>query len=211
MHCEGCASQVSHCLKGYDGVAQVKTEIVNSKVTVSGNFDDPVKILQRVQKKFSKNAELISPKPNPKQEQKKELQQNKESAPQIKTITLKMNMHCEGCVHEIKRGIEKIKGIQTAEPDRSKSTVVVRGVMDDPPKLVEKIKKKLGKHAELLSQTTEKGKDNKDKDNDNKKKNNKNGDGDGIKIFSYPPQYSTQHNYPSQIFSDENVHSCSIM
>lgn len=82
----------------------------------------------------------------------------------------------------------------------------------DPPKLVEKIKKKLGKHAELLSQTTEKGKDNKDKDNNNKKKNNnKNEDGDGIKIFSYPPQYSTQHNYPSQIFSDENVHSCSIM
>lgn len=60
------------------GVEQIKTDIVNSKVTVSGKFDDPVKILQRVQKKFSKNAELISPKPNPKQEQKKEPQQNKE-------------------------------------------------------------------------------------------------------------------------------------
>lgn len=76
----------------------------------------------------------------------------------------------------------------------------------DPPKLVEKIKKKLGKHAELLSQTTEKGKDNKDKDN-----NKKNQGSDGNNIFSYPPQYSAQHVYPSQIFSDENVHSCSIM
>ncbi|KAG7580448.1 Heavy metal-associated domain superfamily [Arabidopsis suecica] len=206
MHCEGCASQVSHCLRGYDGVEQIKTEIGDNKVVVSGKFDDPLKILRRVQKKFSKNAELISPKPNPKQDQKKEPQQKKESAPEIKTAILKMNMHCEGCVHEIKRGIEKIKGIQSVEPDRSKSTVVVRGVMD-PPKLVEKIKKKLGKHAELLSQTTEKGKDN----NNNNKNNHKNEDSDGNKIFSYPPQYSSQHAYPSQIFSDENVHSCSIM
>ncbi|KAL1211449.1 Heavy metal-associated isoprenylated plant protein 8 [Cardamine amara subsp. amara] len=209
MHCEGCASQVSHCLKGYDGVEQIKTEIGDNKVVVSGKFDDPMKILRRVQKKFSKNAELIFPKPNPKQDQKKEPQQKKDSTPQIKTAILKMNMHCEGCVHEIKRGIEKIKGVQTAEPDRSKSMVVVRGVMD-PPILVDKIKKKLGKHAELLSQSTEKSKDNKDKDSNNKN-NNKNEDCDGNKIFSYPPQYSVQHVYPSQIFSDENVHSCSIM
>ncbi|EOA29554.1 hypothetical protein CARUB_v10015807mg, partial [Capsella rubella] len=205
MHCEGCASQVSNCLRGYDGVEQIKTEIGNDKVVVSGKFDDPMKILRRVQKKFSKNAELISPKPNPKQDQKKEPQPKKETTPQIKTVILKMNMHCEGCVHEIKRGIEKIKGVQTVEPDRAKSTVVVRGVMD-PPKLVEKIKKKLGKHAELASQTTEKN-----KDNNNNKNTNKNEDSDGNRIFSYPPQYSSQHAYPSQLFSDENVHSCSIM
>nr|VDD47502.1 unnamed protein product [Brassica oleracea] len=211
MHCEGCASQVSHCLRGYDGVEQIKTEVGENKVVVSGKFDDPVKILRRVQKKFSKNAELISPKPNLNQDQKKEQQQKKESTPQIKTAILKMNIHCEGCVNEIKRGIEKIKGIQTAEPDRSKSMVVVRGVMD-PPKLVEEIKKKLKRHAKLVSQNTEKGKGNNDKEsNNNNKGNKKNEDSDGNTIFSYPPQYSAQHNYPSQIFSDENVHSRSIM
>lgn len=106
---------------------------------------------------------------------------------------------------------DKLKGIQTAEPDRSKSMVVVRGVMD-PPKLVEEIKKKLKRHAELVSQNTEKGKGNNDKEsNNNNKGNKKNEDSDGNTIFSYPPQYSAQHNYPSQIFSDENVHSCSIM
>ncbi|KAG5399331.1 hypothetical protein IGI04_021145 [Brassica rapa subsp. trilocularis] len=188
MHCEGCASQVSHCLRGYDGVEQIKTEVGENKVVVSGKFDDPVKILRRVQKKFSKNAELISPKPNPNQDQKKEQQQKKESTPQIKTAILKMNIHCEGC-----------------------SMVVVRGVMD-PPKLVEEIKKKLKRHAELVSQNTEKGKGNNDKEsNNNNKGNKKNEDSDGNTIFSYPPQYSAQHNYPSQIFSDENVHSCSIM
>ncbi|CAN8269747.1 unnamed protein product [Cochlearia groenlandica] len=232
MHCQGCASQVSHCLKGFHGVEQIKTEIGENKVVVTGKFEDPVKILKRVQKKFSKNAVLISPKPNPNQDHnKKEPPQppkKETTTPQIKTITLKMNMHCEGCVDDIKRGIEKIKGILTAEPDRSKSTVVVKGVIDEPPKLVEKIKKKLGKHAEILSQNTEKpkDKDNKEKDNNNNKNNNKdnykkdnnnnnnkdkNKDSDGHMIFSYPPQYSHQHNYPSQLFSDENVHSCSIM
>lgn len=47
-------------------------------MVVSGKFDDPIKILRRVQKKFSKNAELISSKPNPNQDQKKEPQQKKE-------------------------------------------------------------------------------------------------------------------------------------
>ncbi|KAF3552592.1 hypothetical protein DY000_02003546 [Brassica cretica] len=69
-------------------------------------------------------------------------------------------------------------GVQTVEPDQSKSTVVVQGAMN-PPELVEKIKKKLGRHVELLSQNTEKGKANKDKEN-----NNKNEDSDGNTIIS---------------------------
>lgn len=64
----------------FEGVEQIKTEVGENKVVVSGKFDDPVKILRRVQKKFSKNAELISPKPNPNQDQKKEQQQKKEVA-----------------------------------------------------------------------------------------------------------------------------------
>ncbi|KAF2579737.1 hypothetical protein F2Q68_00002578 [Brassica cretica] len=70
-------------------------------------------------------------------------------------------------------------GVQTVEPDQSKSTVVVQGAMN-PPELVEKIKKKLGRHVELLSQNTEKGKANKDKEN-----NNKNEDSDGNTIISF--------------------------
>lgn len=54
------------------------TQIEDNKVVVSGKFDDPMKILQRVQKKFSKNAELISPKPNSNPDQKKKPEQKKE-------------------------------------------------------------------------------------------------------------------------------------
>lgn len=67
-------------LIAYEGVEQIKAEVGENKVVVSGKFDDPVKILRRVQKKFSKNAELISPKPNLNQDQKKEQQQKKEVA-----------------------------------------------------------------------------------------------------------------------------------
>lgn len=85
------------------------------------------------------------------------------------------------------------------------SRVTVRGVFD-PPKLVEIIKKRLGKHVEIVKQEhAEKG----SQDKSNKKDTE--GEKGGNIVFQYPPQYSTQHIYPNQMFSDENVFSCSIM
>jgi len=41
--------------------------------------NDPSKVLERLQKKYSKNVELISPKPKPKSEnQQKNIQEKKE-------------------------------------------------------------------------------------------------------------------------------------
>lgn len=91
----------------------------------------------------------------------------------------------------------------TAEVDMEKSTVTVRGTLE-PQKLIEDIIKRLGKHVEMLKQEveTEKGKSN---DNSNGKEL------EATNMYHYPPQYSLQHVYPSQIFSDENVFSCSTM
>jgi hypothetical protein len=86
------------------------------------------------------------------------------------------------------------------------SRVTVRGVFD-PPKLVENIKKRLGKHVEIVKQEhAEKGQDKGNKKDTEGEKGEKGGN-----MFQYPPQYSTQHIYPNQMFSDENVFSCSIM
>lgn len=41
-------------------------------MTVKGKKADPLKVLERVQKKCSRNAELISPKPKPENKDKKE-------------------------------------------------------------------------------------------------------------------------------------------
>ncbi|XP_022775668.1 heavy metal-associated isoprenylated plant protein 8 [Durio zibethinus] len=198
MHCEGCADKIFNCLKGFEGIEEVKTDVKGDKVIVKGPKADPLKVLERVKKKYSRNAELISPKPKPKANDKQELQ--KKAEPQIKVVVLKMYMHCEGCANDIKKGIQKMEGILNVEPDMKKSTVTIRGNFD-PPKLVKTITKQLGKHAEIVGERSH------DKEN---VKDNKKGKGEEI-IFHYPPQYSVQHIYPAQIFSDENIFSCSIM
>lgn len=86
-----------------------------------------------------------------------------------------------------------------------KSTVTIKGDFD-PPKLVRTITKQLGKYAEIVENVKEKEEE-KEKEKGNKKK----GKEEEIIIFQYPPQYSTHHIYPSQILSDENIFSCSIM
>ncbi|PQQ09548.1 heavy metal-associated isoprenylated plant protein 3-like [Prunus yedoensis var. nudiflora] len=95
-------------------------------------------------------------------------------------------------------------GVLNVEANRESSRVTVRGVVD-PPKLIEFIKKKLGKHAEVVKQEQGGGGD-KGQGKDNKK-----GPEAGEIVFQYPPQYSNQHFYPNQAFSDDNPFACSIM
>ncbi|OMO57100.1 hypothetical protein CCACVL1_26006 [Corchorus capsularis] len=63
MHCEGCALKVFNCLKAFEGVEEVKTEWKGNRVIVKGEKADPLKVLERVKKKYSRNAELLYPKP----------------------------------------------------------------------------------------------------------------------------------------------------
>ncbi|KAK8691575.1 hypothetical protein V6N13_075080 [Hibiscus sabdariffa] len=72
MHCQGCASQVSDCLKGFQGVEEVETDIGGDRVKVKGQKADPFKVLERIKKKYSRNAELISPIPKLKSNDHKE-------------------------------------------------------------------------------------------------------------------------------------------
>lgn len=71
-------------------------------------FNDPTKVLERLKKKFSKNVELISPIPKPENKQKKGAE--KKEQVKVKTVVLKMYMHCEGCVTDVTRQIEKMEG-----------------------------------------------------------------------------------------------------
>ncbi|KAG8639950.1 hypothetical protein MANES_13G008700v8 [Manihot esculenta] len=195
MHCEGCRRKVFNCLRGFDGIEDIVVDNANQKVIVKGKSIDPMKIVGRLQKKYSRNVELISPKPKPNDEYKEEEVQEKQQ-PKVKTIVLKMNMHCEGCAHDIKRNIGRMEGIMFVEPDMENSLVVIRGLFD-PPKLIEKITKRLGKHVEIVEEESfeEKKKEKKYKE----------------EIMVYPPHYNFHYVDPSLFFSDENVFSCSIM
>ncbi|MED6203306.1 hypothetical protein PIB30_114211, partial [Stylosanthes scabra] len=64
------------------GVEEVSADSKGSKVVVKGKAADPVKVLQRLQKKSGKKVELISPLPKPQQEGKKEQEPTEKEEPQ---------------------------------------------------------------------------------------------------------------------------------
>ncbi|XP_030940880.1 heavy metal-associated isoprenylated plant protein 7 [Quercus lobata] len=183
MHCEGCARKVRRCLKGFEGVEDVITDCKISKVVVKGEKADPLKVLERVQRKSHRQVELISPIPKPKAEEEKKPEEaekpkpeEKKEEPQIITVVLKVHMHCEACAQEIKKRILKMKGVESAEPDLKSSEVTVKGVFD-PPKLVEYVYKRTGKHAVIVKQEPEKKDKEESKDGKEEKKAEEGGGG----------------------------------
>ncbi|CAN0905992.1 Heavy metal-associated isoprenylated plant protein 7 [Linum grandiflorum] len=86
MHCEGCARKVRRCLKGFDGVEDVTTDCKSSKVVVKGEkaAADPLKVLERIQRKSHRQVELISPIPKPPSEDKAEDEKPKPPAEEPK-------------------------------------------------------------------------------------------------------------------------------
>ncbi|TYJ36875.1 hypothetical protein E1A91_A05G338500v1 [Gossypium mustelinum] len=200
MHCEGCVSKVINCLKGFEGIEEVKTDMKSNRVVVKGQKADPLKVLERIKKKYSTNVELISPKPKiiPNDHKVQELPRKQE---------LQINIHCEGCANDIKKCIEKMKGILNVEADMKKSMVRITGSLD-ASNIAETIRRRLGKHVEVVAVESKDKKTNNDKGNEN---SNKKGEEEKIVVLNYPPQYSAQNICPNQIFSNENIFSCSIM
>ncbi|KAG6485738.1 hypothetical protein ZIOFF_054303 [Zingiber officinale] len=82
MHCEGCARKVKRSLKGFDGVEDVTADCRTHKVVVKGKkaAEDPMKVVQRVQKKTGRKVELLTPLP-PAKPEKKEDEQKEEEKP----------------------------------------------------------------------------------------------------------------------------------
>ncbi|KAH0749791.1 hypothetical protein KY290_029023 [Solanum tuberosum] len=159
MHCEGCARKVRKSLKGFQGVEDVLTDCKTHKVVVKGEKADPLKVLERIQKKSHRQVELLSPIPKqpaaaaeePKKPEEKEAvkAEEKNEEPQVITVVLKVHMHCEACAQEIKRRIQKMKGVENAEPDLKNSQVTVKGVFE-ATKLVEYVSKRTGKRVVIV-------------------------------------------------------------
>ncbi|XAR67879.1 hypothetical protein NMG60_11002815 [Bertholletia excelsa] len=176
MHCEGCARKVRRCLKGFQGVEDVQTDCKSHKVVVKGEKADPLKVLERVQKKSHRQVELLSPIPKPplaeeaKKTEEKEAPkpEEKKPEPQVVTVVISVHMHCEGCAQEIKRRILRMKGVESVEPDLKSSQVSVKGVFD-PPNLVDYVYKKTGKQASIVKQEPEKKEEEKGKEGKEKK------------------------------------------
>ncbi|KAL5724395.1 hypothetical protein ACHQM5_007665 [Ranunculus cassubicifolius] len=242
MHCEGCARKVKKCLRGFQGVEDVQTDCKTHKVVVKGKTADPMKVYERVQKKSHRKVELLSPIPKPPEEDAKKAEDEKENVkpeekkeePKVITALLKVHMHCEACAFEIQKRIMRMKGVESAEPDLKSSQVAVKGIFD-PPKLVEYVYKRTGKHATLVNTEPEKKDEDKGKDDkkgdgekektDGEKKDDKNEGEEGKskgeegakvelvknEFYYYPLKYNMEFAYPPQIFSDENPNACAVM
>ncbi|XP_017231322.1 heavy metal-associated isoprenylated plant protein 7 [Daucus carota subsp. sativus] len=182
MHCEGCARKVRACLKGFPGVEGVETDCKSHKVVVKGEKADPIKVLERVQRKSHRQVELLSPIPKPPEPAAEEPKaaevkeapkpEEKKAEPQVITVVLKVHMHCEACAQEIKKRIMRMKGVENAEPDLINSQVTVKGVFE-APKLVEYVYKRTGKHAVVVKQDPPEKKEDKEE-----KKGDEGGDKD---------------------------------
>ncbi|CAN4099167.1 unnamed protein product [Withania somnifera] len=164
MHCEGCARKVRKCLKGFQGVEDVLTDCKTHKVVVKGEKADPLKVLERIQKKSHRQVELLSPIPKlapaeePKKPEEKEAvkpQEKKEEPQVVITVVLKVHMHCEACAQEIKKRIQRMKGVENVEPDLKNSQVTVKGVFE-ATKLVDYATKRTGKRAVIVKVEPEK-------------------------------------------------------
>ncbi|XP_047332887.1 heavy metal-associated isoprenylated plant protein 7-like isoform X2 [Impatiens glandulifera] len=221
MHCEGCAKKVRRCLKGFEGIDDVFIDCKNHKVIIKGDKVDPLKILERVQKKSHRKVELISPIPSPPpaaENVKPEVNETPKLPEEVITVILRVYMHCEACAEEFKRQILKMDGVENVEPDLKNSQVSVKGIFD-PVKLLDHVSKRTGKQAVIVKQEPEKKEDEVKKTEDaamekkevceEKVKKNE-------LYYYYPSHNQIDHqfvyqNYPSQIFSDENPNGCSVM
>ncbi|XP_057423770.1 heavy metal-associated isoprenylated plant protein 7-like isoform X2 [Lotus japonicus] len=186
MHCEGCARKVRRSLKGFPGVEDVITDCKSHKVVVKGDKADPVKVLERVQRKSHRHVELLSPIPKPPEEKKIQEEEAKpepeKKKEEVVTVVLRVHMHCEACAQEMKRRIQRMKGVESVEPDLKNSQVIVKGVYD-PTMLVTYVYKRCGKHAVIVKQEPVKAEEAKEekKAEDGEKKEEKKSEGEGKK------------------------------
>ncbi|XP_022761060.1 heavy metal-associated isoprenylated plant protein 32-like [Durio zibethinus] len=72
---------------------------------------------------------------------------SKEEFMKIQTCILKVNIHCDGCKHNVKKILQKIDGVYKTSIDSEQGRVTVSGNVD-PAVLIKKLAKS-GKHAEL--------------------------------------------------------------
>ncbi|OEL31210.1 hypothetical protein BAE44_0007771, partial [Dichanthelium oligosanthes] len=114
---------------------------------------DPVKMVERVQKKTGHKLELVLPIPPPPEEKKEEPESAKpEEKNEVTVVVLKMDIHYKVCAYGIRKRILKMKGVEDviANPMAHKMVVKGKKVAADPMKVVELLQKKTCRKVELI-------------------------------------------------------------
>jgi len=107
----------------------------------------------------------------------KDKEENKPKETKEETVTLKIRLHCDGCIDRIKRRVYKIKGVKDVSVDAGKDLVKVTGTMDAAA-LPGYLRDKLSRPVEVVAPVGKKAADGGDKkaDKGDGEKSNKDGD-----------------------------------
>ncbi|XP_059315949.1 heavy metal-associated isoprenylated plant protein 8-like [Lycium ferocissimum] len=84
-------------------------------------------------------------------EKKSKTEENKNTNPKGVTIILGVYIHCQGCKEQVLKSLRGFDGVEEIEIDEKNHKVVVKGEKADPLKVAERLRKKSGKHVELIS------------------------------------------------------------
>ncbi|CAI8592406.1 unnamed protein product [Vicia faba] len=197
MHCDGCASKIVKCIRGFEalklnllveGFEKMNVDKETGKFTINGTVD-AAKLRDKLVSKTKKKVDLISPvlkndKENKDNKDNKNKPQDKKPKElPVSTTVLKMELHCHGCIEKIKKTVSKTKGVYDVKIDKEKETVTVKGTMDVKV-MVEKMKKKFKRKVEVVPQKkeNEKEKEKNKGENDGGKKNKGKGEGGNSKV-----------------------------
>ncbi|KAJ0793823.1 putative heavy metal-associated isoprenylated plant protein/8/17/18/19 [Helianthus annuus] len=81
-------------------------------------------------------------------EQKSEKNNNKQNAG---AIVLGIYLHCQGCVETVVKSLRGFDGVEEIEPNTKDNRVTVKGKAADAVKVAERVRRKTGKHVEIIS------------------------------------------------------------
>ncbi|XP_019709272.1 heavy metal-associated isoprenylated plant protein 4 [Elaeis guineensis] len=214
LHCKDCARHVEKTIIRTQGIHKVDIEVETGKVSVKGVFD-PVKIHKRIEKKTKKKVELISPKPKEKVDKPPEKKEEKKKEEVVKTTVIKVHMHCKNCEYDLETILLKLKGVHTVKMNRDAQTCTVVGTIEEK-KLIEYIRKKAHKRAEIVPQKIEKKVE---KEEEKKKVEVKDGkekvevvkEKEEVKSKEIVVPYFIHCTHAPDWLSDENPNACSVM
>ncbi|KAJ9554572.1 hypothetical protein OSB04_018617 [Centaurea solstitialis] len=66
-------------------------------------------------------------------------------------IVLGVYLHCQGCVETVVKSLRGFEGVEEIEANTKEHRVIVKGNNADPTKVADRLRKKSGKHVELIS------------------------------------------------------------
>ncbi|KAL4384032.1 hypothetical protein GQ457_15G025410 [Hibiscus cannabinus] len=230
LHCRQCACDIKKPLLRTQGVHGVELDVEKGEIKVKGQVD-VIKIHKIIEKVSRKKVEIVSPKikipdaapPIKPKETKKQI---------LRTTSMKVHLHCDKCEHDLRNKLLKHKDIYIVKSDVKAQTLTVEGTMESE-KLLSYIKKKVQKHAEIISSKTveEKGEKKKEVVTVETKKEEKeivtveakkeavvavavaaeSGEKTVVKSTGATAPYFVHYVYAPQLFSDENPNACSIV